>query len=204
MAGSVARFRLRPGVEKAEDPDGAFVALAAAGEHRAFTLIDCGSNPCSPSNDVVPPSGMALGASARGGYDSRWFGLRLGVLTWQNWRDPTDTSAKWNVWPDASIRIGPTTSFRGEIGIGEYSLSTLLRPGFWIGFGYAPAPGWDIAVHGGANETFDGLVLGWRTDSALKVPISQALQLGVGSALSEGVGSGVNPEGRLSLIVHVP
>jgi hypothetical protein len=179
------------------------VSLGVAGEYRSFSLVDCGTNPCNSSNDVVPPGGLAIGASAKGGYDWKWFGFRVGVLPWQTWVNPTDTAPKWAIWPSGSLRVGPVNSLRGELGFGDYGISTILRPGLWAGVVYVPDPGWELALHGGINETFDGFNGGWRGDLALTLPLTRDVQLGLGSALSEGTNAAVNPEGRVSLIAHV-
>jgi hypothetical protein len=195
-------IRVRPGATKPDDPEGASVSLGVAGEHVAFTLLDCGGGPCNSTNNSVPPAGTALGASAKGGYDWKWVGFRVGVLPWQSWFNNTDTAAKWNVWPEASLRVGPVTSLRGEIGVGEYGVQTILRPGAWAGVAYVPDPGWELALHGGVASTMVGDMLVVRGDLGLKLPITKDLQLGVGSALSSGLGSTLSPEGRISLIAH--
>ena len=190
-------IQVRPAATAKDANTGLAFSATAAGEHRDYSLIDCAGSDCT-----VPPSSFATGGSLKGGYDWDGLGFRAGVVVGQYWGNNEARSPTGMVLPDVSLRFGPLTRFRAEVGIGSWSPTTVLRPAIlWTGAAYTFHSGVDVSLHGGLNETFVGDV-GVRGDLAVAFPIAEDLLLGVGGALSTG-DSHPEPEGRVMLIAHV-
>lgn len=178
------------------EPNGFSIGGGGGGEHRAFTRTACNNDPCSSTSDVIPPSRLMGGGRANVGYDTDYFGVRLGALAFQRWASNVDSSPTSYVIPDVNLRFGRRLGFHGEVGFGAYDVSTILRPGLYIGLGYASGA-WAADLRGGVHETFDDQA-GVRVDLSARYAISRVVAPGLGIALSSA--EQISPEGRLFLV----
>jgi hypothetical protein len=188
-----------PGREEADldiEPHGFSLGGGGGGENRAFTRTACNAQPCSPTQDVIPPTRLLGGGRANIGYDTDYFGARIGALVLQRWASNVDRSPSNNVLPDVDLRFGRRLGFHGEVGFGAYDVSTILRPGLFVGLGYASGP-WAADLRGGAHETFDDQA-GVRVDFSARYAITRVVAPGLGVAISSA--EQVSPEGRLFLV----
>jgi hypothetical protein len=177
-------------------------SLGGALEGRSFTALGCGDQ-CGSGKPIVVPSGGAVGAGvAKLGYDLDLFGIRGGVNAYEVWSNNEDPRPTFRALPSLIVRGGRVTGLHLEGGLGSYDVPTMTRPGLWGGALWAFQPGWEIALHGGVHQTFDGGG-GARGALSLKLPLSDAVQIGAGLALSEGAQDRVEPEGQGTIAVHL-
>ena len=177
------------------EPHGFWLGGGAGGEYRAFTRTACSDQPCS-TNDVIPPSRLLGGGRASFGYDWDYFGMRAGALVFQRWASNVDGSPTSVVLPDANLRFGRRLGFHGELGFGAYDVATVMRPGLYVGLGYASGA-WAADVRGGAHQTFDDQA-GMRLDLSARYAVSRVVAPGLGVAVSSA--QQISPEGRLFLV----
>jgi hypothetical protein len=186
--------------DEGTEKTGLALSLGATAERRVFTILQCGGK---FTQCAVPPAGVAYAGAAKLGWDFPEGGFRVGLLMWQNWGSPTDTTPGTAWLPDAQFWAGSMHSLRFEMGGGAYGPMTYLRPGAWVGFVGVPREGWEIGLRGTECVSGVGAGGGPRGDLTLAVPVTSALQVGVGGALSESLSGYLEPEGHLSLLVHV-
>ena len=186
-----------------DDPESGWSgALGGAVEDRAISYLDCGQE-CGSSPPPTVTSGGVVGAgAAKVGYDWRWFGVRGGVNAYEVWDARSDARPTLLALPSLIVRGGRVNGFHVEGGLGSYDVPTIMRPGLFLGAAYDFEPGWEIALHGGVHQTFDGSG-GFRGALTLKLPVTDAVQIGAGLALSEGAQSNVEPEAQAGVTVHV-
>jgi hypothetical protein len=177
------------------EPEGFSLGGGGGGEYRGFTRTRCHDQPCS-TDDVIPPSRLLPGGRANIGYDTKYFGSRVGALAFQRWATNTDGSPTTNVLPDIHLRFGRRLGFHGELGFGAYDVSTILRPGLYIGLGYASGA-WAADLRAGGHETFDDQA-GLRADLSARYAISRVVAPGLGVAVSST--QQTTPEGRLFIV----
>ncbi|MDB4939495.1 MAG: hypothetical protein JWP87_6467 [Labilithrix sp.] len=178
------------------EPHGFSLGAGGGAEYRAYTRIACNDTPCSAQTDAIPPTRM-LGAGRAGfGYDWDYFGLRVGALVFQRWADNDDKSLSATVLPDIDLRFGRRAGFHGALGFGAYNLSTISRPGAYLGMGYGSGP-WAFDLRGGAHLTFDDQV-GIRGDVSMRYAVSRVVAPGLGLAVSSA--EQLSPEGRLFVV----
>ena len=177
------------------EPHGFWLGGGGGGEYRAFTRTACSDRPCS-TNDVIPPSRLLAGGRASFGYDWDYFGMRAGALVFQRWASNVDGSPTSVVLPDASLRFGRRLGFHSEVGFGAYDVATVMRPGLYVGLGYASGA-WAADVRGGVHQTFDDQA-GLRLDLSARYAVSRVVAPGLGIAVSSA--QQISPEGRLFLV----
>ena len=178
------------------EPEGFSLGGGGGGEYRSFTRTRCHDQPCSAAADVIPPSRLLPAGRANFGFDTKYFGSRLGALAFQRWASNTDGSPTTNVLPDVNLRFGRRLGFHGELGFGAYDVSTILRPGLYVGLGYASGA-WAADLRAGVHETFDDQA-GIRADFSARYAISRVVAPGLGVAVSST--QQTTPEGRLFII----
>ncbi len=178
------------------EPQGFSLGGGGAGEYRGFTRTACSDAPCSTTNDVIPKTRLLAGGRANLGYDTDYFGVRVGALAFQRWASNVDPSPTANMLPDVNLRFGRRLGFHGELGFGGYDASTIMRPGLYVGAGYASGA-WAADLRGGVHETFDDQA-GVRADLSARYVISRVVAPGLGVAVSSALQ--VSPEARLFVV----
>ena len=154
--------------------------VAAAGEYETSTTE------CKSSNvDCVPNRSAALaGAHARAGYQWEVFGFEAGATGFQGYYRVSDSSPSVAAIPDAEIAIGPRSIARGVVGIGSPSVSTLRRPGAYLGADVALG---DVDLQARAGIFRAGPALSndtnARADVAVYLPVSEPLSIRLGGAI---------------------
>ncbi len=125
------------------------------------------------------------GAHARVGSQWDTIGVRAGVTAYEGYRHPADDSPTASFFPDAEMSFGSADVFRGIVGIGSPTVTTLRRPGAYLGAD-VPAGGVDIEARAGAFRAGPALgdSLGARGDVAVYVPVSRSVSLGFGASVS--------------------
>ena len=98
--------------------------------------------------------------------------------------------------PDIYLRFGRRLGFHGELGFGAYDVSTILRPGLYVGLGYASGA-WAADLRAGGHETFDDQA-GLRADLSARYAITRVVAPGLGVAVSST--QQTTPEGRLFIV----
>jgi hypothetical protein len=176
---------------------GLAITFGAAGEYRAYRLLACEDQNCT-----VPSRGLVGGGFVTVGYDDRPFGFHAGPLIWQRFANSTDASPTVAPFPEIQFRFGRLDRFYVDLGLGSYDVPTILRPGGYVGFVWAAAPGWECALHGGLHSAFDG-VPGIRGSLRFKAPLSRQLQLGFTVAGTSGAYGAIEPEGQLLLVLRL-
>jgi hypothetical protein len=167
------------------EPHGFSIGAGGGGEYRAYSRIACSDTPCSPTKDVMPEAGLLVAGRANLGFDWDYFGFRAGALGFQRYADNTDRSPTTTFIPDIDLRIGRRAGFHGGLGFGAYSVSTIFRPGLFLGLGYA-GEAWAADVRAGVHATFDDGG-GGRVDLGLRyLAASRWIAPGVGVAVSSG------------------
>lgn len=178
------------------EPHGFSLGGGIAGEYRAFRRLACNTQPCSAQTDAIPPAGLLGAGRANLGYDWDYFGFRAGALGFQRWADNADSSPTAHVLPDVELRFGRRAGFHGGLGFGAYNASTILRPGAYLGIGYARGA-WAADLRGGGHLTFDGQS-GARADASVRFGISRVVAPGLGLAVSSA--QQISPEGRVFVV----
>lgn len=156
--------------------------LAAAGEAEATTITDCMGGSDCPSG--TRRSAM-YGGHARVGYQWETIGVRAGVTAYQGYGRPADDSPTASLFPDAEVSFGSADVFRGVVGIGSPTVTTLRRPGAYLGAD-VPAGDIDVEVRAGAFRAGPALgdSFGARGDVAVYVPVGRAISLRLGASAS--------------------
>jgi hypothetical protein len=177
------------------EPHGPWIGGGGGGEYRDFKRLACNETPCTNS-DVVP-RGLLLGAGrANVGYDWDYFGVRVGALAFQIWKNNEDRDPTAYVLPDAEFRFGRRAGFHGGLGFGAYNVSTIFRPGAYLAIGYADGR-WAADLRGGLHAVFDGAI-GGRVDLSGRYAVSQVVAPGLGLALNTA--TKVTPEASLFVV----
>jgi len=192
--GAGARVRI------AERP-GRFGGTGLTGEAAAAFERESATIECEPDDTgcvKFRSSGM-FGGHARAGYQWEVFGFEAGATAFQGHSTKLNSAASAVVFPDAEIAIGPRTIARGVVGIGSPSVTTLRRPGAYLG---ADVMLGSVELQARAGVFRAGPALfddtSVRTDVALYVPVTQPLSLRLGGSFS-GNEVGLGGEGSAGL-----
>jgi hypothetical protein len=178
------------------EPEGFSIGAGGGGEYRAYTRLACNDELCTPPGNVVPPARLLGAGEANLGYDLRYFGVRLGALAFQRWEHNTDGSPTAVVLPTVDLRFARRVGFHAGLGFGAYNVSTISRPGAYLGVGYASGA-WAADLRAGAHLTFDDQA-GLRADASVRYGLSRVVAPGLGLAVSSA--ERVSPEGRLFVV----
>jgi hypothetical protein len=81
----------------------------------------------------APLRSIQGGLGLRGGYDFRYFGAQLGLLTWSAWGSYGDRKPTGYVVPQLEFRGGPQDLFWFSAGFGSPLATTYRRPGAYLG-----------------------------------------------------------------------
>jgi hypothetical protein len=193
-AGAGARVRV------AERP-GRFGGTGFTGEGAAAFESESSVTQCEPNQAqcVRNRSAGLLGAHARVGHQWDMFGFEAGATAFQGYDSQSHSKPSVLLIPDAEIAVGPRSVARGVLGIGSPSISTLRRPGGYVGADVALGTvdlQARIGVFRAGPALFDDTNL--RADVALYVPIVEPLSLRVAGAVGEN-SDGTSGEGGAGL-----
>lgn len=213
FAGVGGRVRYR---QHADDDRTRGLSVTAQGavEYQAHTLRAPGSD----MQRAVPDDGVAGAAGVSVGYDWRYLGFRAGVIGRQVVSDPTvpcDANSAdaaclaratypnthLSVFPDVTVRAGPSDGFHGELGAGAYTPAMLLRPGAHVGVGYSTRRGHDVTARCGFQSTV-GDEFPFRCDLSGSLPLNERVTVGAGGAVVN-TEDRVNFDARASVTVHL-
>jgi hypothetical protein len=180
-------------------PHGFAASAAVATEYVSARVSECDGYYCGTSPVGSRVEGLRHGERATIGYDWRYFGIHGGV----NLHTPLEPNRIGGFgqsgFPEFLLRFGRLDVVRFEAGLGSYNAPTLLRPGAFLGLGFATHNGWDFVWHYGMHWVAPGKDEEGnpRLDLALRAPVSDTWRIGAGLALSTG--QQLLPEGRLTL-----
>ncbi len=122
-----------------EDGEGAIAAIGAAAEYERVDVKPglCSLPDCTPAemSPAAPPSRTLYGAHARLGYRVSTFGIHAGVIAFQAWQANSDNDPTTNWFPELELGVGDVRQLHAVIGIGSPFVTTLRRPGLYIGGG---------------------------------------------------------------------
>ena len=177
----------------ADDRRGLAVTVRGAIEARSYTLTTCDQG----TTCQTPPDAPAGGGAVNVGWDGATIGLHGGVSASQIYDRPEARSHRFQVLPEAHLRVGPRNVFWGEGGIGSYGISTVLRPGLYVGAGLPVGDVVVLTAHAGVHRNFEK-ESGGRGEMAGHVRLGEA-RLGAALALQwQRDGAGARPEAALT------
>jgi hypothetical protein len=164
--------------------------IGAGVEYERVTVTKC-DPPCSVCRcqEGSPPNRVMAGLGLRGGYHMRWFGLELGMLLYEGWREPDDTQPAIAAFPQLELSVGPQDVLCGVVGIGSPLATTYRRPGLlYGGFDVTMYQPHTLQLRAGLHRTgpsvFDSN--GFRLDGAWRFAVTESLRLRVGGSLGTG------------------
>jgi hypothetical protein len=187
----------------AHDGEGWNGKLGISFERQKTEVGSCTGQYCTPSK-IAPPTTVLMGTHLRGGWFGRYGGVGVGVGMYEGWSKNTDESPRVQVYPELEARAGksgPISAF-GVIGVGSPLVTTMQRPGAYLGLTIASDGGlggdFRLGMYRSGAAVFDQLAK--RADLALRVRLLEPLALRVGGAVAE---AGVDPdyEGSVGLLV---
>ncbi len=177
--------------------------VAGAAEHESTSIEPCAT--CDASDEIAPPDKVMFGAHARAGYQWKYVGVEAGGTVYQGLSHNTDSAPSIGFSPDAELRIGPREVLRGVIGVGSPLVTTLRRPGFYLGGDVALGP---VDLEGRLGQYRSGPAIndwlglrdvrGIRGDLVALVPVVPRLELRLGASASHD-DSGPGGEGSIGL-----
>ncbi|MDB4927915.1 MAG: hypothetical protein JWM10_399 [Myxococcaceae bacterium] len=202
FAGLGVRARLRV-LASADDRTRGFTATAqGAVERQSNSLLAPGSD---GERDVPPDQAMA-GVGLGFGYDWRYVGFHLGVGARESYAyrvypcaasrggrpgcdAPDNYHGAVSLYPDVTLRAGPSSGVHFDVIFGSYSVATLLRPGMYTGLGYTTQGGYELVAHVGLQSTVANNYLfgaSPRFDLSGALPVTDHVLLGLGVAYARG------------------
>lgn len=192
------RVRVRQRVDRADPTRGATVTVQGAAEYRSHELLAEGSDHqrALPDNRVMGAAGISVG------YDWRYVGVHAGVIARQVYGEPsvpcesnsadasclaraTYPSTAVSIFPDVTVRGGPSDGLHGELGVGAYTPAMLTRPGVHLGVGYTTRSGWDAAARCGVTNPI-GDDRAFRCDLSGAAPVGERVTVGLGGGVIDG------------------
>lgn len=193
-------------------PVGPVLELAGAVQVERYALLEPGE---TRHVDDVPPRRLRTVVASRLGYDWLLFGMKGGLLLRQVQGEvdvehcmqqpgtcPEYGNMTFEAFPDLSLRFGPSEPLHLDVGLGAYSLPTLMQPGLYAGL-TAQHRGLRLALHAGEHLTFHGHGSP-RFDLACAIPATRTLRVIGGVSLSEGYHDASELEGRVGLELILP
>jgi hypothetical protein len=204
LCGPVARAnyaggaaRLRQGQRPRNHRHGGGFALTATGavEHEALSVVSCdeGEGECP-----LPPDRLMKGASIEASHHGRLGGATLGLGAYEAWQSAGHRTPALAVYPELELdlRIGPPV--RGVIGFGSSVVTTIRRPGAYLGADLLLRP-LTLELRAGAHRAGPAVfqTLGMRLDGVAALALSDAFDLRLGASAT-AAGEHVPPGGELS------
>jgi hypothetical protein len=171
--------------------------VAAGGAYEATSFVRCGTQ-CGSAERIMPPPGPVLGANARAGYHGSWWGVEGGVGFFQDYSHHLDDHPTTHTLPIVEVSLGDHELGRAVVGIGSPTVTTLSRPGVYVGGDFGVS-GIDWEMRLGAERAGPGPDVGVRGDVAALVPLTPALRLRLGASASSVSEAGAGAEGSAGL-----
>lgn len=172
------------------------VEVAAAGEFERTRIVQCDSqSPCTSS----PPDVLTGGTHIRAGYRGSVATIDLGLSAFGGWNDPTDGAQTLQAFPDFELGLFTGRFGRALGGIGTPTVTTLRRPGAYLGYDLSLE--WvDLETRLGVLRAGPALLddSALRADLAVLVPLTGGLKLRLGGSVS-GNDNGNGGEGSAGL-----
>lgn len=164
---------------------GAVAEVAGAVERESSKIVGCDRNDCAPSDYVAPKDTTMIGAHVRGGYQWDVVGVEGGATVYQAYDRADDPRPSYGLFPDLQAAIGHPEKGRGVLGLGSPTISTLRRPGVYVGIEMPIGP---VAFTGllGSYRSGPGLSddHNARADVIAEIPLSDHLAVKVGGSAS--------------------
>ncbi len=173
-----------------------FVGEAAAAAESESATTQCKAD---DSRCIADRSAPMVGGHARAGYHWDVFGFEAGATAFQGYDSQHDSEPRFGAFPDAEVTIGARGVARGVLGIGSPTVTTLRRPGAYLGADVALG-NWEFQARAGVFRAGPALYddAATRADIALYIPISEPLSLRLGGSMS-GNEIGLGGEGSAGL-----
>ena len=120
-------------------------------------------------------------------------------MGYEGFKNNTDTAPGFAGFPEAELSIGPHDEGRAIIGIGSPSITTLRRPGAYLGADLL-AGDVEIEAYGGVFRSGPALNGGAavRVDGVVLLPLDDGLKLRLGASGSDNE-EGLGAEGSVGL-----
>jgi hypothetical protein len=153
----------------------------------------------------LPPDRMLAGGHLRGGYGGRYARLEGGLGAFQGWTSQTSDEPDVTPYPELEVAVGRLRTFEILCGFGAPLITTLLRPGAYLGTGFRLEP-LELVVRGGMFRRGPAILgsVGPRVDvAAIAAPpgFEQQLKLRVGLAAGSGAADRIDAEASFGAIV---
>lgn len=162
-----------------------FGGTGMTGEAAAALEGEATSAECKFGDCIVNRSSAMFGAHARLGYQWEVFGFEAGATAFQGYDHQNDSGPKVGAIPDAEISLGSRSVARGLIGIGSPTVTTLRRPGAYLGADVL-LDTWELQARAGMFRAGPALNddAALRADVALYIPLTEPLSIRVGGSIS--------------------
>jgi hypothetical protein len=176
-----------PGSDEREDverlPRGFALSAGVATEYVSAQISECApAMNCGLNQVGKDVSGLRYGARATIGYDWRAVGIHAGASLNTPMKSNRIGGFDQSGFPELLLRFGTLELVHFDFGLGSYNAPTILRPGAFMGIGFVPKQGWDVALHvGGSTVDPWGTEQGTtRFDVALRAPVGENWRVGGG------------------------
>jgi hypothetical protein len=176
-----------------------FGGTGFTGEGAAAVEYEKATARCTDTACIDTHQAGLFGAHARTGYQWEVFGFEAGATAFQGYHHENDTGPSTGVFPDAQISIGSPSVARGVIGVGSPTVTTLRRPGGYLGADVM-LDSVELQARAGVYRSGPALFddANTRLDVAAYVPVAEPLSLRVGGAFG-GNDAGYSGEGSVGL-----
>ncbi|MEJ7733520.1 MAG: hypothetical protein WKG00_30530 [Polyangiaceae bacterium] len=179
-------------------------AAAVAVEGQVNVPARGGGDP--PDGDGRLPPDRVLGAAhARGGYEGRHTRIEVGAGAFQGWSSSSSREPIVVPYPELELAAGLMRSWEIVAGLGAPLVTSLHRPGAYLGAGLRLAPV-EVVIRGGAYRRGPSPLgtVGSRFDlaAALPVPGQERLRLRAGVSMgADGDAGRLDGDGSLGALV---
>lgn len=178
--------RLRFTEERAPLGGSGFTAEAGgAAVSEANHFVRCTGETCDEADHVMPAARVLFGGNTRVGYQGKVFGAEGGAEAFQYWAANTDGSPALRFLPDVQVSVRHEDIVKVMAGFGSPTVSTLTRPGLYLG-SRVPISRFELEAYAGlfrsgpSEET-----AGLRADIASSVVLTPDLKVRFGASASE-------------------
>jgi hypothetical protein len=149
--------------------------FAGSLERQHYEIVKCPEDGCDAKDGPMPDSWMA-GARTRGGYRWEHFGVEGGVSVYNYYESPDDRGPSLRLFPEFEVSGGVKDVVRGVVGIGSSTLTSIQRPGFYLGADVALGRG-EVQMRVGGYRSGPADDAGARADIVGYVPLVPRLDL---------------------------